>query len=289
MPAAKGTGDELIYYGANVYNSPSHCGVEISQCNCSSWTWLFSSGNAGAVSVIYPGQTGCTGWAGMSPYIVPARPAGTVYLHPGYYNEHPQLQWTAPLPGQLNITGLTYAIDQAGCHNAAISVYHNQQRIVRVNTLLGSAAFVLQAGVQKGDVLTFGIDWGDDNTWGCDGTGLDATIVYVSAAPPPSPSPSPDCPPALYRPLPRTDLVGALLGNAWYPGTSLPAASESSCRQSCCDAPFCDAYTFAVSELQLQLFQSTTNPVASCFLYTNVTALVPSSGYTSGALLSAYS
>ena len=104
-----------------------------------------------------------------------------------------------------------------------------------------------------------------------------------------TPSPTPYCPPSLYRPRPRTDLVGTLVGNAWYPGTSLPSATESSCRQSCCDAPYCDAYTFATSELQLQLFQSSADPVASCFLYTNVTALVPSSGYSSGALHSAYS
>ena len=104
----------------------------------------------------------------------------------------------------------------------------------------------------------------------------------------PTPSPTPYCPPALYRSLPRTDLVGTLMGNAWYPGTTLPAASETACRQSCCDAPACDAYTFASNDLQWAVRQGQT-PSASCFLYTNVTALVPNSGYTSGALFSSYS
>ena len=105
----------------------------------------------------------------------------------------------------------------------------------------------------------------------------------------PTPTSTPFCASAMYRPLPRTDLVGTLTGNAWYPGTSLPAPSEAACRQACCDAPLCDAYTFAANDLQLLLSQSSGNPVASCFLYTNVTALVPSSTMSSGALLSTYS
>ena len=105
-----------------------------------------------------------------------------------------------------------------------------------------------------------------------------------------TPSPTPYCAPALYRALPRTDLVGMLTGNAWYPGVALPSASEAACRQACCDAPVCDAYSFAANDLLQFTFSSPTlPPVASCFLYTNVTALVPSSGYASGALLSVYS
>ena len=104
----------------------------------------------------------------------------------------------------------------------------------------------------------------------------------------PTSSPTTYCASSLYRSLPRTDLVGTLTGNAWYPGTALPSSSEASCRQSCCDASNCNAYTFASSDLQMQV-QWAGSPTAACFLYTNVTALVPSSGYSSGALLSAYS
>ena len=118
---------------------------------------------------------------------------------------------------------------------------------------------------------------------------LFASITPLSPSGTLTASPTPACFASLYRSLPRTDLVGTLMGNAWYPGTSLPTSSESACRQACCDAPVCNAYTFASNDLQLLLSQSSTNPVASCFLYTNVTALVPSSVVTSGALLSAYS
>ena len=101
-------------------------------------------------------------------------------------------------------------------------------------------------------------------------------------------SPTPYCAPTLYRALPRTDLVGTLMGNAWYPGTSLPAPSESVCRQACCDAPACDAYTFASGDLEFASRQGLAQS-AACFLFTNVTALVPSNLVTSGVLLSSYS
>ena len=117
--------------------------------------------------------------------------------------------------------------------------------------------------------------------------------VISIASPTPTPTPSllpiPYCMASLYRALPRTDLVGTLTGNAWYPGASLPATSEAACRQACCDAPVCDAYTFSSGDLQFALSQFSTNPVGECYLYTNVTALVPNSAFSSGALLSSYS
>ena len=119
-------------------------------------------------------------------------------------------------------------------------------------------------------------------------------VPLIAALTPASPStvstasPTPACAPALYRALPRTDLVGILMGNAWYPGATLPASSEAACRQACCDAPVCDAYTFSSNDLSFALQQGLIAS-ASCFLYTNVTALVPNGAFTSGALLSTYS
>ena len=117
-----------------------------------------------------------------------------------------------------------------------------------------------------------------------------STALWVGGSVAPSATPSPPAPgcAALFRSLPRTDLVGTLTGNAWYPGTSLPSPSESACRQSCCDSPVCDAYTFASTDLQFAMRQGL-SPEAECFLFTNVTALVPSNTMSSGALLSAYS
>ena len=100
----------------------------------------------------------------------------------------------------------------------------------------------------------------------------------------PTPSPSPYCWPSLYRALPRMDLVGTLVGSALFPGAFVLTADENGCRQACCDAPGCDSYTFAATTLP-----SSATGTASCFLYVNVTALVPSSMVNSGALLSVYS
>ena len=118
-------------------------------------------------------------------------------------------------------------------------------------------------------------------------TSLFATGVPPSTTPAVSPTPSPGCAP-LYRALPRMDLVGTLVGTPKHPSTSFPSPSESGCRQSCCDSPVCDAYTFAASDLQNAIFQGQ-SPFAQCFLYANVTALVPSSAFASGAMHSAYS
>ena len=103
-------------------------------------------------------------------------------------------------------------------------------------------------------------------------------------SPKPTPSSTPYCWPPLFRALPRTDLVGTLVGSALFPGMEVLTANEGRCRQACCDAPVCDAYTFAATTLL-----ASATGTAPCFLYTNVTALVPNSFAASGALLSAYS
>ena len=77
------------------------------------------------------------------------------------------------------------------------------------------------------------------------------------------------CPPSLFRNLRRTDLVGIPLSD-----TPLAVSSEGACRIACCSAPSCDGYAFAFTELRFG--------DASCFLYANVTATAPSSGYASG-------
>ena len=76
------------------------------------------------------------------------------------------------------------------------------------------------------------------------------------------------------------DLVGSLVGTALSPGSHVLAPSEAACRQACCDAPFCDGYAFASGDAALAA-GGAGGPV-SCFLYANVTQLVPSSAFTSG-------
>ena len=102
-----------------------------------------------------------------------------------------------------------------------------------------------------------------------------------SSTPSASPSSTPYCAPSLFRPLPRTDLVGTLVGSALAPGEATLVPSASACRQACCDAPLCDGYSF---EAGAALMHSAAAP---CYLYANVTQLIPNSAFASGVLESA--
>ena len=94
----------------------------------------------------------------------------------------------------------------------------------------------------------------------------------------PSPSPQPlYCVSTLFRSLPHMDLVGVVVGTAMTPGAPVLTASYAACRQTCCDAPVCDGFSFASGDASF-----VSGGTASCFLYANITQLVPSSGYSSG-------
>jgi hypothetical protein len=105
-------------------------------------------------------------------------------------------------------------------------------------------------------------------------------LIRPSSAPSASPSSTPYCAPSLFRPLPRTDLVGTLVGSALAPGEATLVASAAACRQACCDAPVCDGYSFSV---EVALYHSS----APCYLYANITQLIPISSFVSGVLESA--
>ena len=93
--------------------------------------------------------------------------------------------------------------------------------------------------------------------------------------PPPSPSSTPYCAPALFRAFPRMDLVGDLVGTALAPGESVALAGEPACRQACCDAAACDGYAFEASITKR-------TGAGDCFLYVNITQLIPNSAFSSG-------
>ena len=79
------------------------------------------------------------------------------------------------------------------------------------------------------------------------------------------------------------DVMGTLVGSAANPSAPFLSATEATCRQECCNAPSCNAYAFSASLILM-------NPAgAPCYLYNNVTALVPNSGVNTGTLYSAYS
>lgn len=87
------------------------------------------------------------------------------------------------------------------------------------------------------------------------------------------------------------DLVGTLIGNAAHPGQLITVASEEACRVECCARAGCTAYSFANGILQMASItaDSAVGIVAPCGLYANVTDLVPSTLFSSGAMLSVYS
>ena len=98
-------------------------------------------------------------------------------------------------------------------------------------------------------------------------------LLLPGPAPPTRP-----CAPSLFRALPRMDLGGTLVGSDLAPGDrQLLLPSEAACRQACCSAPACDGFSFATSELGF-----VGSLAAGCFLYVNITQLIPSSGYSSG-------
>ena len=196
------------------------------------------------------------------------------------------------MAGIVTIVGLVYPIDRTPHHNAGLNVFHNSVLLVRINCATAALPFSITASLAIGDVITFGVDWGDNSNYVHDTTGVDAAINYMipSETPTPSqsstpfhtPSVTPYCAPALFRSLPRTDLVGALVGTAHAPGALSLQPSVEACRQACCDAPACDGFAFSVGDLAI-----TSVGAAGCYLYVNVTQLVPSSGYASGMYESA--
>ena len=102
----------------------------------------------------------------------------------------------------------------------------------------------------------------------------------------PTPSPSATAAGLLFRSLPRTDLLGTLVG-----ASLSSTASEAACRSSCLASPGCDAYAFSSGALALMAANLGGQPgvTAPCFLLTNVTALVPNNMMASGVLSARYS
>ena len=96
-----------------------------------------------------------------------------------------------------------------------------------------------------------------------------AVSSSTTATPSWTPSTTPYCAPSLFRPLPRTDLVGSLVGTALSPGEPVRVSTDTACRKECCDAPACDGYSFV-------------RGVNDCYLFVNVSQLVPNNGMVSG-------
>ena len=86
------------------------------------------------------------------------------------------------------------------------------------------------------------------------------------------PSVSPHCQPEFFSWLPHFTLDGDVLG------MDAAAVGAAGCRVACCHAAGCTAFG-------LQILPA--NVPGTCVLFTNVTQLVPSTGWGAGVLLAA--
>ena len=103
-----------------------------------------------------------------------------------------------------------------------------------------------------------------------------ASFIFSTPTPTAIPTPGFACAASLYRMLRRMDLVGTPVGEVIW------LLSEESCRIACCAASSCQGYSFAFYDTALRMLGAPT----SCFLFSNVTQLVPSNVMSSGVLLS---
>ena len=151
---------------------------------------------------------------------------------------------------------------------------------------------------------------------------LPTPSISLTSSQTPTATVTPYCAPSLFRALPRMDLVGTLVGSAVYPGVGFYTETEAACRQACCDAAVCDSFSFAAGAAAFypvgmttatptatasssptqfnyygfgiggNAFGSTSSSFAygaQCYLFVNVTSLVPSNIMSSGVLTSKYS
>jgi hypothetical protein len=112
-----------------------------------------------------------------------------------------------------------------------------------------------------------------------------ATLPIPTLSPTASPTPGFACAASLFRAVPYTDLGGTRLGVSTLGAPGAPAwhLSEEACRIACCATAACTGYAFALHD-PAHRYLATPAP---CFLFANVTQLIPSSGYTSGVRESA--
>ena len=83
-----------------------------------------------------------------------------------------------------------------------------------------------------------------------------------------------------FRTLPRADLSGTLIKTTLQQYVPNAILTASDCQAQCCATPGCDSFTFAPFPALFGGY--------NCYLYANVTAVIPNSAYTSGVNLAAY-
>ena len=227
-----------------------------------------SSGDLHTCSLSMAGALTCWGWNNYGQTIVPVSASSNqVAVSAG--DRH---SCSVSMAGAV----VCWGRNDYGQANVPASVTYNQVAV--------SAAGYYTCSLSISGGVTC---WGDNDIGQ---TSVPSMLIYLGAAlpcrsaslsinsPTPTAMPTPGfaCAASLYRGLPYTDLVGQRIGSAIW------ISSEESCRIACCSAPSCQGYSFAPFDPATR-FLNTPTP---CFLFSNVTQLIPSSIMSSGVLLS---
>jgi hypothetical protein len=113
-----------------------------------------------------------------------------------------------------------------------------------------------------------------------------AALAIATPSPSAVPTPGFACAASLFRTLPRTDLVGVPVGGAAREALGTPAlvTSEETCRVACCAVAGCSGYSYVLHDPARRLSAA---PASLCFLFANVSQLVPNNIMASGVRESA--
>lgn len=109
---------------------------------------------------------------------------GQVTAHPGPSDEVSKVRWTAPLAGNVAITGAFGAGDSGA---VTVFILHNGIPLAQQIGAVAAVPFDLTVVVAAGDTIDFAVD--DFNGYGADNTPINATIAYFTpppCAPPPA-------------------------------------------------------------------------------------------------------
>ena len=135
------------------------------------WYYLYGSGTPMTF------DSAANWWRGNESYLLLWADGG----HPGNVADAIR-RWVAPQAGSVRITGDASDLNAACGSGAAVYVKKNSTVLWQQTVVNGNAAGVsvdLTTTVLAGDAIDFGINRGPDNSWACDATRFDPTIVLT--------------------------------------------------------------------------------------------------------------
>ncbi len=106
------------------------------------------------------------------------QPAELLNLHPGPGGEQTTVRWTAPSTGTYQLQGRFQGIDTGGT-TTNVRILHKGVQVGSgsVNGFGAQATYDFALSVVAGDTIDFVVDYGSNNTYNSDSTGLTAIIT----------------------------------------------------------------------------------------------------------------